>query len=338
MTRSTIAKRVAPGLAVLGCVTALTPLASQAAKKGEKPVAVTGTVTHVRGTSAELDGTVVPGAQTTSYYFKYGPTIAYGLQTIPATLPAGKTTVKVGQTVAGFLVGYHYRLVATSSIGTAEGRDRAFTTTALKSKITLVKPTVPTVFGRTLAISGTLVGPGNANRRIELQSSAYPYLLPFAAVGVPSVSNAAGAFSFRVAGLTTNTQFRVATLDPRPLYSPVITEQIAVRVTLKVRTSSRPGLVRLYGTVTPAKLHAQVFFQLQGTTRPHGDSEQTTKFTNKFSTRTLSATKAMSRFSSIVSVRSGGRYRAYVQLGKGPLASGSSTTVILHSAPAATKH
>ena len=64
--------------------------------------------------------------------------------------------------------------------------------------------------------------------------------------------NALGAFSFRVADLTTNTQLRVTTLDPLPVYSPVITVHLVPRIVLHMRTSSVRGVVRLFGTITPA--------------------------------------------------------------------------------------
>ena len=77
------------------------------------PTSSTGGVSHVSGTTAELDGTVNPEGLATSYYFKYGPTTAYGSQTKPVSvpLPNPPKAVKVGQTVTGLLPGYHYRIV-----------------------------------------------------------------------------------------------------------------------------------------------------------------------------------------------------------------------------------
>jgi hypothetical protein len=329
-----------PGLAALTCIAAISPLASQAAgpKHNGLPVVVTGSVSHVRGISAELDGTVIPGSQTTSYYFQYGPTPAYGSQTTPGSLPPGTTRVKVGQTVTGLLPGYHYRLVATSLAGPSPsvGKDKTYTVKTSVVRFSVTKPTAPSIFGSPLTIAGTLTGPGNANRMIELQSSPYPYLEPFLTFGTPILTNAAGAFLFHVSGLATSTQFRVATLDPRPIYSPQISERLAVRVTLHVRTSASKGLVRLYGTVSPAVPGAQVFFQLRKATRP-GKSEQTTKFATQFQTKARRATKSTSRFSAIVEVRRGGRYRAFVEVKKGALVSGSSPTVVLAAAPVTTK-
>jgi hypothetical protein len=339
MSRSKFAAGLLSVLTLLVSLSLGAP-AVQAKTKGEvgKPVAITGAVAHVRGTSADLDGTVLPGTQTTSYFFKYGPTTAYGSQTTPGSLPPGTTRVKVGQAVTGLLPGYHYRIFATSLAGTAEGKDRVFTSKTLKSRLTLVKPAAPNVFGSPVAISGTLSGTGNANRKIVLQASPYPYLTSFSSFGLPITTNAAGAFVFHVTGLTSSTQFRVATLDPRPSYSPVVSEQIAVRVTLKVRTSSRKGLVRLYGTVSPAEVGASVLFQLRKPVRPSGKSERTTKFSTQFSSVVKRGSRTTARFSAIVEARHSGRYRAYVEVKKGPIVSGSSSTVVLSAAPTSKKH
>ncbi|MHB8240556.1 MAG: hypothetical protein ACYDHN_01070 [Solirubrobacteraceae bacterium] len=334
--RSTISIR--PLVAVIACAAVAFSSAAGASAKGSgKPVARTGAVTHVRGSSAELDGIVVPGTQTVSYYFQYGPTLAYGSQTTAGSLPPGATRVKVGQTVTGLLVGYHYRLVATSLAGTSLGKDRLYTVKKLKSKFSVVKPTEPSVFGTTTTISGTLAGAGNANRRIVLQESPYPFLTSFVAVGLPIVTGPTGTFVFHVPALASSTQFRVATLDPRPLYSSVVTQQVAVRVTLKVRTSAHKGLVRLYGTVTPAHAGTRVFFQLRKPVRPTGKSEKTVRYGTQFSTSLKHATRSFSRFSAVVEVRRGGHYRAYVEVKKGPLTAGSSPTVVLAAAAGKTK-
>jgi hypothetical protein len=326
-------------LATIAIVTAsLLPIAAQAATaKVTAPKATTGAATAVRGTSATLVGAVNPDGAVTSYYFQYGPTIAYGKQSTPRQLPAGFARVKVGQAVTGLLTGYHYRLVATNAAGPGFGKDRIFGAKKLgRNQLTLPKPTAPTVFGGAYVLNGTLTGPGNANRAVVLQASPYPFLEAFTNVGAAIHTDAAGRFSFRVASLTATTQFRVSTLDPRPLYSHLTTQQVAAKVTLKVRSSGHPGLVRLYGTVTPAKPKARLDLQLFKQVRP-GNSpkaeEKASKFATQFSTVVKRGTSTVSRFSVVVKVVRSGSYRAYVRLtGKGPVGSGSSRSVLLHAA------
>src|SRR5437870_5068249 len=87
-------------VAALAGAAALSPLESEAATtKPGPPLADTGNVSHVRGSSATLNGTVQPHGLATTYYFQYGPTVAYGSQTTSAALPAGYTRIKVGQAV-----------------------------------------------------------------------------------------------------------------------------------------------------------------------------------------------------------------------------------------------
>jgi hypothetical protein len=333
-------RRPAVVIAATIAAAALTlPIASHAAGKAPlKPRAITGAALHVLGTSAQLTGVIYPNGSLTTYYFQWGPTTAYGSQTPSTSVGNGTAKVKVGQSVVGLrpAVSYHFRVVATNAAGeVAQGRDRVFV--AVKSsplKFTIVK-SIQALVGSPFMLSGTLTGVGSANHAIALQASPYPFLEPFANIGVPGATNAAGSFSFRVANLSSNTQFRVITLDPRPIYSPVVTAFAGVHVTLHVRSSGQPGFVRLYGTVTPAAPKARVFFQLHKAVRPQGKSEASAKFVSLFSTTVKKATSKSSRFSLVVSVRRGGRYRAFVKPpAGGPLASGYSPTVVLHARPA----
>jgi hypothetical protein len=333
---------LAPLLVILASAV---PLGAQAATaKSGPPKVSTGSTTAARGTSATLLGTVDPNGATTSYHFQYGPTLAYGKVTATGNLAAGTTRVKVGQAAAGLLTGYHYRLVASNSNGEKVGKDRTFGVKrgATVNKFTIAKSTAATLFGETYVLTGTLTGPANANRALVLQASPYPFLEAFATIGAQTRTDAAGRFSFRVANLTRTTQFRVSTLDPRPIYSRTVTQEAAVKVTLKVRSSGHPGLVRLYGTVTPAKPGAHLYFQLLKQVRP-GDTpkaeERTTRYATQFSTLVKRATSTVSRFSVVVKIVRGGSYRAYVKLPtRGAIVGGASRSLVLHSAPTPKKH
>jgi phosphodiesterase/alkaline phosphatase D-like protein len=91
------------------------------------PEANTGLASTVYATSAVLNGTVSPNGLTTTYYFEYGTTTAYGLATANRTTDADAS---VSETVSGLSADttYHYRLVATNSSGTSYGSDRSFQT------------------------------------------------------------------------------------------------------------------------------------------------------------------------------------------------------------------
>lgn len=362
---------VSPALALASLALAL-PLASQAATAEQKaepgaPIVKTGSAGHVSGTSAVLEGSIDPRTYATTYYFEYGPTTANLKQTASGKLEGGPTateTTKVSETAAGFLTGYYYRLVATNSAGMKAGNWKKYTAkptkpTKKKNEFVLPKSFEPTPLGGAFTLGGTLTGEDSAGRSIVLQASPYPYRAPFANVGGPIATSASGAFSFHVPKLTTNTRFRVATVGSPIVYSLVLSEQVTVRVTLRVRRSSRKGLVRLYGTVTPAEVGAKVFFQLEAKPKaPKGGKERPAKpekptasekaeeraeeraerptFLSKFSTvvKREPGTKAFSRFSAVVSITDAGAYRAFVELPPGPLASGHSLSISLQAAPA----
>jgi sugar lactone lactonase YvrE len=99
------------------------------------PVTDTAAATGVTETSAVLNGNINPLGQLTTYYYEYGETTAYGSRipvSIEATAGSGRVYKSFSRKITGLSPGttYHFRLVATNSLGTTEGPDRAFTTVA----------------------------------------------------------------------------------------------------------------------------------------------------------------------------------------------------------------
>jgi hypothetical protein len=340
--RSISARRNACALLTALCAAlTLAPQALSAPASGSPgpPRATTGGVSGVRGTSATLQGTVNPEGLATTYYFAYGPTAAYG-STTPATgVGSGTSTVQVSQTVANFPVGDHYRIYATNAKGTKPGRDRTYTSKKSKLKFVMAdtKELAPTPYGGTFILRGTLTGSGGALQPVFLQSSAYPFLTAFTDAGTSLSTDAAGAFAIPVKGLTQSTQLRVRTNAARPLTSPIVTAQVSPKVTLHVRTSSHRGLVRLYGTVTPAEVGASLLFQVEEPSRPRGKSEREVRYATQATSVVKRAARSFSRYSQVVTVRKGGRYRAFVVIHSGALVSGASSSVTLHADPNHTK-
>lgn len=352
-------KRIAsfPALVLAALALALL-LASQAAGSATTtpgPPLVSMGAAHVAGTTATLSGGVGPRTYATTYYFQYGPSNAFGQQTPSVTIPAGSTaTVKVSQTVSGFLSGYHYRLVAVNQEGKRESKERIYTATPAKTKrkkteFVLPKTFEPVALGGTFVLSGTLTGAGNAGRAVVLQASPYPYTAPYTDVGVQILTGPTGAFSFRVANLMSATKFRVVTVGAPQVVSRVVPEQVSVRVTLKARRAGHSDLVRLYGTVTPAEVGAKVFIELERTPKPKDEKpgklekpekpgrvekekgEKPPAFSTKFNATVKRGTRAISRFSVVVSIHDTGHYRAFVQVAAGAVGSGGSSTVLLHA-------
>ncbi len=108
------------------------PLATAAvAVAASSPTVATGTHSHVSDTSAVLHGSVNPNGSATTYFFQWGLTNAYGVQSLAHSAGHGTKPVSVSAGAGGLIPGtvYHYRLVATNAAGSTLGADRTFKTT-----------------------------------------------------------------------------------------------------------------------------------------------------------------------------------------------------------------
>ena len=96
------------------------------------PLVATGPVTFttLSLTSAEVNGTIDPRGQATTWWFEFGRTRAYGFRTAEMQLAAGTVTVRVSSYLQSLAPGtrWHYRLVARSAGGTSAGADASFAT------------------------------------------------------------------------------------------------------------------------------------------------------------------------------------------------------------------
>jgi streptogramin lyase len=102
----------------------------------EPPTAVTGGPTSIRPNSARVTATVNPLDYPTTVRFDYGPSAAYGSSSAPVALAAGSSDVAVPGELTGLTPRstVHFRVVATSAIGTTIGSD-----------VTLITPRFPRV-------------------------------------------------------------------------------------------------------------------------------------------------------------------------------------------------
>jgi hypothetical protein len=126
------------------------------------PAATTAAATAVAASSATLNGTVNPQGEATSWYFEYGTSTHYGTQTQPQNAGAGTAAVAVSTPVSGLKTGqlYHFRLVATSPVGTGRGADQTFTTVGPVPSVTTDAATSVTASSATLR--GSIIPNGQA--------------------------------------------------------------------------------------------------------------------------------------------------------------------------------
>ncbi len=96
------------------------------------PTVITATEPQVAEEQATISGTVNPHGLDAQYHFKYGETEAYGSSTPTGDAGSGTSAVQETATITELQPGktYHYRLVATSSAGSASGKDATFITTS----------------------------------------------------------------------------------------------------------------------------------------------------------------------------------------------------------------
>ena len=93
------------------------------------PLVTTKPATNVATFAATLNGLLDPHGLTTSVYFQYGRTTNYGNRT-PNQTKTGNNYQNVSANISGLTANttYHFRIVATNSVGTRYGSDRTFTT------------------------------------------------------------------------------------------------------------------------------------------------------------------------------------------------------------------
>jgi hypothetical protein len=293
-------------LALIAAALAL-PASGQAAQA--PPTASTSGVSNVSYSSAILYGYINAKGAGTNYAFQYGTTSRYGAQSPLSPGGNATTSVRVSQMITGLLPEtlYHYRVVAYGPAGIALGKDRTFTTPKIPLSLQLVGAPNPVVFGQSFYAEGTLSGTGGANHAIVLQVNPFPYIAGFKTVGNPELTNSVGGFSFPYLGLLETAYLRVVTVGSPVVVSLPVLEKVAVRVSFHVRRARRRGFVRLYGTVAPAEVGAQVGFQLL---RP-GNS------VNEGGTTVRAGTAIVSRFSAVVRLRHRGLYRALIKVSEG---------------------
>ena len=101
-----------------------------AAVAASSPTVTTGGHSNVTDNRAVLHGTVNPNGSATTYYFQWGLTTAYGVQSVAHSAGHRTTPQPVKTAATGLIPGtvYHYRLVATNGAGTAIGTDHTFKT------------------------------------------------------------------------------------------------------------------------------------------------------------------------------------------------------------------
>jgi hypothetical protein len=241
-------------------------LLAPAAASAAKPAVTTGPAASVAQSTATLNGKVDANGKQTTYFFQFGTTRIYGVNTAETPAGAGANPVNVAVPVTGLAPDtvYHYRLVAKNADGQTLGGDRKFRTKRQPLGVTLGATPPNVAPGGPTTLAGTLTGTNNANRQVVLQSNPFPYTQGFVNVVNPQVTDAAGNFSFAVLSVPVTTQFRVLMPQRPEIASPIVIVGAALQVTTstkKVKRHRHSVSVRFRGDIRPAAAGSRVDIQ-----------------------------------------------------------------------------
>jgi hypothetical protein len=116
------------------------------------------------------------------------------------------------------------------------------------------------VFGQTVQVTGFLAGPrGGGGKQVALEAQGFPFTTGFLQIGNTVVTGPDGGYAF-VFNAIIGAQLRVVDRSDSSIVSPIWTESVALRPSLKARRGSS-GRVRFSGHVTPPGSTSAVVIQ-----------------------------------------------------------------------------
>ena len=240
------------------------------------PVVTTGAAGGIGTKAATLNGTVDPSGASTIYWFEYGTTTSYGLQTGTHGAGSGTSARPVSAHIAGLVAGttYHYRLVAQNSAGTTDGLDQTFTTSAANAPL-VTTGAASGIGAKTATLNGT-VNPNGASTTYWFQyGTTSSYGLQTGTHGAGS-GTSGRSVSTGISGLVAGTTYHfrlVAQSSAGTTDGQDQTFTTSAAAAPQVTTGAAGGIgaktATLNGTVNPNGAGTNYWFQY-GTTTGYG--------------------------------------------------------------------
>src|SRR5438046_4955221 len=93
-----------------------------------QPLPITSPASNLLNNAATLNGTVNPQGAETTVWFEWGSVFVYGNSTPHQSVGSGNNTVAKSATLTNLVAGrlYHFRCVASNSLGVVRGADQSF--------------------------------------------------------------------------------------------------------------------------------------------------------------------------------------------------------------------
>jgi len=240
------------------------------------PTVVTGAASMVSARDAVIAGSVTSNGSPTQYWFQYGTSTSYGLQTGTRGAGSGANAASVSAHVSNLTPGttYHFRLVAENSTGTTDGADQSFTTPASLAP-TVVTGAASSVTATSAAVAGT-VTPNGSHTRYAFQygtTTSYGLQTGSRDAGSGTSADSVSAPLDRLTGGTTYhfrlvATNRAGTTDGADQTFTTPASPLPVAVT-GAASSVRATSASVAGTVTPNGSRTRYWFQY-GTSTSYG--------------------------------------------------------------------
>src|SRR3954447_11394707 len=233
-----------------------------------RPAVSTGGGREVATTAATLTASVNPPRASTSYKFEYGTSTSYGASTPSAGAGDGTRSLSVAARIGGLTPGkrYHYRIVATNSVGTTRGSDRSFVAASTPTSATLAADKDPVTYGAGVTLRGKLAGSKISGVRVRLQTTAFPFDRPFADTGNALMSTSKGEYTFTLPAVTVTTRALVVVDGLSSFTSKLVVVRSAARAGITSVTRRADGRVVVRGRVIPATAAGVAALQRQSAT------------------------------------------------------------------------
>lgn len=220
------------------------------AAAASSPSVVTGKVSSVKQGSTVLHGTVNPNGRSTTYYFQWGLTNAYGALSPIHSAGHGTKNVAVHVTATQLIPGtqYHYRLVASNGSGSAAGADHTFKTAGHPPPAVATGPATGVTSNS--ATVTALVNPNGVNTTYEFQFGLTPSYGMQTSSTILTASTAPMPVSQTLTGLSPSTVFhyRIVALHGSAVSSSGIDAVFMTHPTKRpkagIRARTKPGTDR----------------------------------------------------------------------------------------------